>query len=303
MSGVSGGSLTRFLFDGLDIRGAFVRLDGAWQEMQAGRDYPPAVAELLGQTAAVSALITGQLKQAGRLTLQLRGDGPVSMLVMDCQGDENGKKPLDLRGMARCQPVVPPATTPELLGAHLGGQLLMSLDLPTAREPYQSFVPLEGNSIGEIFEHYLTQSEQQPSRIFCAADAHGAGCLFLQKMPDADLRDPDGWSRICQLAATVRPDELHGLDARALLQRLFHEEIEHGGGVRLYDARPIRYHCPEKWEQIRTTLLSLGRAEAEAVVDEQGEILIHDDICNRAYRFSPEEVSALFDEHERQARH
>ena len=73
---MSGGTLTRFLFDSLDIRGAFVRLDAAWETLQANRNYPPAVSDLLGQTAAVTALIAGQLKQAGRLTLQLRGDGP-----------------------------------------------------------------------------------------------------------------------------------------------------------------------------------------------------------------------------------
>ena len=300
---MSGGTLTRFLFDSLDIRGAFVRLDAAWETLQANRNYPPAVSDLLGQTAAVTALIAGQLKQAGRLTLQLRGDGPISMLVLDCQSDEDSTQPLRLRGMARNQPVVLPAATPELLGAHLGGRLLMSLDLPTAREPYQSFVPLEGATIGEIFEHYLTQSEQQPSRLFCAADAHRSSCLFLQKMPDADTRDPDGWARISQLAATVKMEELLTLPVETLLQRLFHEEIEHGGGVRVYPARPIEHHCPEKWEQIRAMVLSLGRSEAEAILVEQGEILIHDDICNRDYRFSAEDVDALFATYPPEARH
>ena len=38
---MSGGTLTRFLFDSLDIRGAFVRLDAAWETLQANRNYPP----------------------------------------------------------------------------------------------------------------------------------------------------------------------------------------------------------------------------------------------------------------------
>jgi len=91
------------------------------------------------------------------------------------------------------------------------------------------------------------------------------------------------------LAATVKTEELLTLPVETLLQRLFHEEIEHGGGVRVYPARPIEHHCPEKWEQIRAMVLSLGRSEAEAILAEQGEILIHDDICNRDYRFSAEE--------------
>lgn len=284
------GYVQRFLFEGLDIRGAVVRLDDAWQQMQAGRDYQPTVAQLLGETAAVTALIAAQLKQPGRLTLQLRGNGPIQLLVMDCN------EQLQMRGMARSNPVVLPAPVPELLGAHQGGQLLMSLDLPSARQPYQSYVPLVGESIAQIFEHYLEQSEQQPSRLFCTAAPKAAACLFLQKLPDADKLDADGWHRVTQLAATVKPAELLELDAEALLGRLFHEEIA-AGGIRVYDPLPVVYHCPEDWEKVRDMIRSLGRADAETIVAEHGEILIRDDICNRDYRFSPEDVAALFDDY------
>ena len=165
---MSDSTIRRFLFEGLDIRGAIVHLGDAWQQMQAGRDYQPTVAQLLGETAAVTALIAAQLKQPGRLTLQLRGNGPIQLLVMDCN------EQLQMRGMARSNPVVLPAPVPELLGAHQGGQLLMSLDLPTARQPYQSYVPLVGDSIAAIFEHYLEQSEQQPSKLIASASGNPA---------------------------------------------------------------------------------------------------------------------------------
>ena len=184
---MSSSFVRRFLFEGLDIRGAIVHLGDAWQGMQAGRNYQPTVAQLLGETAAVTALIAAQLKQPGRLTLQLRGGGPIPSLIMDCN------EQLQMRGMARSNPVVLPAPMPELLGAHQGGQLLMSLDLPTARQPYQSYVPLVGDSIAAIFEHYLEQSEQQPSKLIASASPRAAACLFLQKMPDADKHDADGW--------------------------------------------------------------------------------------------------------------
>lgn len=280
-------TIQRFLFDGLDIRGAIVRLDDCWQQMQADRDYQPTVAQLLGETAAVTALIAGQLKQPGRLTLQLRGNGPIQLLVMDCN------EQLQMRGMARSNPVVLPAPVPELLGAHQGGQLMMSLDLPTARQPYQSYVPMVGDSIAEIFEHYLEQSEQQPSRLFATANSKAAVCLFLQKMPQADNHDQDGWSRISQLAATVKPAELLELDAETLLGRLFHEEIE-ARGLRVYDAQTVVYHCPEDREKVADMIRSLGKADAETILAEHGEILIRDDICNRDYRFSAADVAQLF---------
>jgi molecular chaperone Hsp33 len=284
---MSASYVRRFLFDGLDIRGAVVHLGDCWQHMQAGRDYQPPVAQLLGELAAVTALIGAQLKQPGRLTFQLRGGGPVQLLVMDCN------EQLQMRGMARSNPVVLPAPVPVLLGAEQGGQLMLSLDLESARQPWQSYVPLVGDSIAAIFEHYLEQSEQQPSRLFVTAGPQSAACLFLQKMPDADSRDADGWHRITQLAATVKTGELLELDAETLLARLFHEDMEQTG-LRVYDPQPVAYHCPEDWEKVRDMIRSLGRADADAILAEHGEILIRDDICNRDYRFSPEDVAALF---------
>lgn len=281
---MSDSSVRRFLFEALDIRGAVVHLGDCWREMQAGRDYAPPIAGLLGEMAAVTALIAAQLKQSGRLTFQLRGDGPVKLLVMDCD------EALRMRGMARAAPDIAAAPAPELLG---GGQLVLTLDLPLARAPYQSIVPMHGDSVAAIFEHYLEQSEQQPSRLFLAAGPQAACCLFLQKMPDADRRDPDGWHRLQSLAETVKPEELLGLDAAALLERLFHEDMANHG-VRLYDARAVEYHCPEIRDKVADMIRSMGIDEARAILAEHGEILVRDDICNREYRFGAAEVEALF---------
>ena len=276
-------TIHRFLFEELDIRGAFVHLGDCWRQMQAGRHYAPPIATLLGEMAAVTALIASQAKQESRLTFQLRSDGPIKLLVVDCNAD------LRMRGMARALADVKNNAASELLGAQAGGQLVLTLDLPLAREPYQSIVPLAGDSIAAIFEHYLEQSEQQPSRLFLAAGADAAACLFLQKLPQADRRDADGWNRICQLAASVKPDELQSLDAANLLTRLFHEET-----VRLFEPRTAVYHCPEDREKIRNMILSLGREEAERILAEHGEFVVQDEICNREYRFEAAEIAELF---------
>jgi molecular chaperone Hsp33 len=188
--------------------------------------------------------------------------------------------------MAQCAATVEAGPAPELLGH---GQLLLSLELPSMREPYQSIVPLDGNSIAEIFEHYLKQSEQLPSRLFLAASPAGAAGLFLQKLPDADLRDSDGWSRIEALAATVKAEELIALPAEALLTRLFHEET-----VRVFAAQAVIHDCPEDWDKVGSMLLSLGRDEVDTVLKEHGEIVIKDDICNREYHFDAQAIDELF---------
>ena len=272
--------LQRFLLDDLDIRGAIIRIGPVWKKMLAGRNYPAPVIELLGEMSATTLFIGSNLKQEGRLTVQLRGNGPVSLLVIDCN------QQLHIRGMAKCAAEVTAGPAPELLGH---GQLLLSLDLPSMREPYQSLVPLDGKSIAEIFEHYLKQSEQLPSRFFLAASAEGVAGIFLQKMPGADQRDPDGWTRIEALASTVKREELLTLAAGELLRCLFHEET-----VRIFDAQPVSHDCPEDWEKVRSMLRSLGREEVNAVLLEHGEVVIQDDICNREYRFDAQAIDELF---------
>ena len=269
-----------FLFEQLDIRGAWVQLGPAWREMTAGRDYAEPACHLLGQLAAVSTLIAANLKQPGRLTFQVRGDGAVSLLVMDC--DEQ----LRLRGMARAESDVTAGNLPALLGE---GALTLTLDQAGMRQPYQSHVPLEGDSLADAFEHYLAQSEQAPTRLWLAANHETAAGLFLQALPGSMLRDADGWNRVQVLADTVRDDELLDLSSIKLIERLFSEE-----DVRVYDPRPVHYHCPYDMEKIQSMLQSVGQAECESIIAELGEIRVHDDICNHEYVLDAAAVAALF---------
>ncbi|MBI5861226.1 MAG: Hsp33 family molecular chaperone HslO [Rhodocyclales bacterium] len=282
-------TIHRFIFEQLDIRGSLVRLGPAWRAMHANRDYPVPARNLLGELAAVTTIIGSNLKTPGRARFQLQGNGPVSLLVMDC--DEQ----LRLRGMARSAlqaagedagAVVPAPsfTARDLLG---DGQLVLTLQTANAA-PWQSVVPRQGESVAEIFEHYLTQSEQQPARLWLAASAETACGLFLQKLPEADGRDADGWNRITQLAATVRPDEL-ALPPETLLTRLFAEE-----DIRLFEPRHITWHCPRDEEKIRNLLLTMGRTEVEEILGDAQAIAIADEICGHEYHFGPEILDELF---------
>lgn len=269
-----------FLFEHLAIRGAFVQLHESWRQMQAGRGYPPAVRSLLGEMAAVTVLIAANLKQPGRMTFQLRGEGPVSLLVLDCD------RALNIKGMARCAPIVEPASVPALLGH---GQLALILDVPSMRHPYQSLVPLDGATLAAIFEHYLERSEQQPARLVLAATTEVAAGLFLQKLPDADRQDADGWNRVSQLVNTLRSQELVSLPTIQLLTRLFPEE-----DIRVFDPRPVRYHCPRDWDKVYQMLRGLGRRECEAILREHGVIRIQDEICNQEYVVDAPTLERLF---------
>jgi molecular chaperone Hsp33 len=280
-------TVRRFLFDDLDIRGAVVRLDAVWQKLMAGRGYPAPVVDLLGQMTATAVLLADNLKQPGRLGIQMRGSGPVTLLVIDCS------ERLNLRCMAHHAKGIAAAPSPgpsQLLDLLGRGQLSLSLNTPARREPYQSVVPLEGATIAEVFGHYLRRSEQVVARFFLAASPAGAAGLYLQKMPAADhQRDPDGWTRIEALAATAKPEELLGSSAEDLLTRLFHEET-----VRLFDARPITHDFPPDPDKVRNMLLVLGREDIYANLRQNGVIVINDELSNHEYRFTREDIDLLF---------
>lgn len=269
----------RFLFEQLDIRGRLVSLTAAWQRMLEGRSYPQQVAALLGHTTALSVLLAANQKDAGRLTLQVIGSGPVPLLVADCTAG------LKIRGMAQFAPGAR-GTERSLLG---DGRLALTLEDARSGQTYQSVVPLEGETLAEIFEHYLAQSEQLPAFLRLHASKDAVCGLLLEKLPGADTRDADGWNRIAQLAATLTLDETVNAQPYDLLVRLFPEEL-----LRVFRLYPVEYHCPHDPEGVKRMLRGLGRGEVEAILAEQGEVVIRNEMCNHEYRFDRAAIEALF---------
>jgi len=271
----------RFLFEDLDIRGRLACLSGAWGRMLEGRDYPAPIAEILGQTTALAALLGASQKGSGRVTLQVRGDGPVSLLVVDCSSH------LRIRGMAHYTPTGA-GNVRELLG---DGRFVLTLDDGRSEQLYQSIVPLEGETLSETFSSYLAQSEQVQAFLLLLADGEAACGLLLEKLPRADERDPDGWNRMTRFAATLTLPETLDTQPYDLLTRLFPEEL-----LRVFKLDPVEYHCPYDVEKVKDMLRSLGRAEVESILEEKGEVLIKNEMCNHEYRFDADAVAQMFAE-------
>ena len=281
----------RFHFPELSIRGAWVHLDETYRGLIAGRNYPSAVSRMLGEMASVTALMAGQLKHPGRLTFQMRDPGPINLLVMDCTDK------LGLRGTAQWdtsfstelqQPGFQCLNTHGNNNEHTS-RLMMTLDAHQFRTPWQSFVPLTGKSLSEAFGHYLTQSEQQPTLLYLAANDTQAAALFLQAMPGSYEADTDGWNRLTHLFGTLTDQELLALDPAQLLTTLFPEEL-----ISLAPGRALTHAGERDWEKVRNMVRSLGKDEVDAILKEHGGVIIHDELSNQEYRFSPEEALALF---------
>ena len=274
----------RFLFENLDIRGRLVCLTGAWQAMLNGRGYPQDIVALLGHTTALNVLLGANQKGAGRVTLQVQGSGPVRLLVADCTAE------LRIRGMAQFREEAARETAERrLLG---DGRLAVTLEDMKSGRFYQSMVPLEGESMEQIFAHYLSQSEQLPAYLRLFADGDAVCGLLLEKLPHADERDPDGWNRVTQLAATLRLDETRDAQPYDLLTRVFPEEL-----MRVFRLYAVEYHCPYDESKVKDMLRGLGRSEVESILAEQGEVVIRNEMCNHEYRFDAKSIEELFARH------
>jgi len=271
----------RFLFEDLDIRGRLVCLTGSWRRMLDGRGYPEDIAALLGHTTALNVLLGANQKGAGRVTLQVQGSGPVKLLVADCTSE------LRIRGMASYErPKSFPGKERDLLG---DGRLSVTLEDVKSGKLYQSLVPLEGETLEQIFEHYLSQSEQVRAFLRLHADG-GALCgLLLEKLPGADSRDADGWNRVTHLASTLTLNETRDAQPYDLLTRVFPDEL-----MRVFRLYAVEYHCPYDEDKVKDMLRGLGRDEVEAILAEQGEVVIRNEMCNHEYRFDARAIAELF---------
>lgn len=277
-------SLTRFLLERSGVRGVLVHLDAAWQAIRDRSPYPDAVSERLGETCAAAAVFTGHAKVDGRLSVQLRGTGALRTLFAECTAAGT------LRGIAHFAEPLPEPLTPRAFGP--GSILAITIEnLPPGGQEmqrYQGLVGLDADHLAEAFEAYFAQSEQLPTRVVLAANRSRAAALMLQQLPEGH-GDADGWPRSNALFDTLGAAELLDLDASALLWRLFHDE-----GVRVLNQVPLRFACSCSRERVEDMLRSLGRTEAEAAA-ESGEAEVHCDFCGQGYRFTPDQVRALFE--------
>lgn len=290
------------------IRGRLVRLQSASADILARHAYPAPVARLLGETLALTGLLSTMLKYDGIFTLQVQGDGPLRLLVADVTSDGH------MRGYADLDPDSPipadelceKAAVPHLLGT---GHLAFTVDQGENTDRYQGIVDLSGNNLSEAAQYYFRQSEQMDTWLHLAAapDNQGhwrAAGLMLQRLPK-DTQDFDNgwdiasldeeeteedWRRTAVLAGTMTPEELLNPDlpAERLLFSLFHED-----GVRVDAARPFIDRCRCSRDRAETILKMVSKDDLDTMkVD--GAVTVKCQFCAREERFDEQDLMTLF---------
>lgn len=288
-----------FLIDGGAARGRIIRLNAAIDSILSGHDYPPLVAQVLGETVVLAAGLAGGLKFDGIFTLQAQGSGAISLLVADVtsSGEMRAYARFDADQLAAIES---DASLPRLLGQ---GYMAFTVDQGPHTDRYQGIVELTGPTLAECAQEYFKQSEQIPTAIILAArppaEGHGwrAGGIILQRMPvgaEAARIGEDAeeeWRRAVILLASTRVEELldPSLEPERLLFRLYHAE-----DLQLYEAHDLVARCRCSTARVESTLKSFPRDEIDTLRDDAGHVVVTCEYCKRSYSFDQDALDRLY---------
>lgn len=287
--------LHRFLFEHYPIRGHIVHLDASWRALLEHREYPTVIRDTVGEAVAASVLLSATLKFEGTLSLQLKGQGPMHLMLAQCSDT------LGVRAVARYKEA---EYEPNLASLSGQGSLTVTVENEDLSQRYQGIVPLTGDRLSDCLRNYFESSEQLPTRMWLHADENGASGLLLQRLSDDSVKSrgagsrahdvdraeiDDAWRRVQLFADTLKPEELQTLSDRNLLRRLFAED-----DIRLFESAPVFFRCRCSRERVVGMLKALGPDEVRSVLAEQGHVEVRCDFCNRAYRFDSVDVEQLF---------
>ena len=297
-----------FAVEPLDVRGRVVRLGPCVDHILTQHNYPPPVARLVGEAAALTVLLGSALKMEGRFQLQTKSDGFIDMLVVDFDAPDR------IRAFARydAERLADAPKHGDLLGH---GHLAFTIDRGSEASRYQGIVALEGQGLEAAAHQYFRQSEQIPTlvRLAVAESVTGegaawrAGGLMVQFLPDAPDRmrpvdlDPgnlpadyqanvpevdDAWNEARALAETVEDHELVDptLSSERLLFRLFHER-----GVKVFQPQAIRDACRCSRGRIDAMLRRFTPQERADMIGDDGKIGVTCEFCSTHREFDPKD--------------
>lgn len=275
--------LYRYLFQNRAVRGEWVRLNRTFTETLNTHHYPKAVQNLLGEMLVASSLLTATMKFEGSITVQIQGDGALKLAVV------NGNEQQQFRALARVEgEIAEDATLHQMIG---NGVLVISI-IPNNGERYQGVIGLDKPTVSECLEDYFARSEQLATQLTIrVGEYHGeavAAGMLLQIVPDG-IGSPEDFEHLATLTATVKADEIFGLDAESLLYRLYHEE-----NVEVYPPQATEFKCGCSRERSGGAILLLPESEiAEMLAEKQGVIDIQCECCGTQYFFDKAALDAL----------
>lgn len=275
----------RFLFKDADIRGETVTLDHVLTDLLAAHDYGAGIRRLLGEVAAATVVISNNLKFDGRVVLQGRSEGPVSLIMLECSSDG------EVRGLARGELDVPEGP----LSSHLPQGVLTLTVEPNVGQRYQGIIAVQRDELADVLSDYFEQSEQLATKFWLSTRNGASAALMLQQLPSQLVADEDQrlnqWVTLCALADTLSADELIDSETDTLLHQLFNEWTVHR-----FEPKRIKFACNCSRERSLNAIRLLPNHEITELFEEQTTVAMNCEMCGESYHFSRDDVY-LSEEH------
>ena len=257
---------------------------------------PPMATAALGRTLLGASMMGDMLKeQDGSLTLQIKGGGPLGTIlaVSDCEGNVRGyvQNPnVDIREKEPGKLDVAYAVGGELPES---GTLTVIKDIGL-KEPYVGSIGLFSGEIADDLAMYFVESEQIPTAcalgVLVGTDQSvvSAGGYLIQLLPGATediiVKIETGIHKLGPASKAIES----GMDAEQLLKAVLSEF-----DVEILEKHPVEYRCYCSRDRVSRALISMGREELTALIEEQGEADLTCQFCDVVYHYTREDLEAL----------
>jgi molecular chaperone Hsp33 len=274
------------------VRAFAVRATGIVDELSKRHGATPTATAALGRTVAAGLMIGAMLKGEEKLTIQIKGGGPIGQIVVDSNAHgevrgyvDNPEVDLPLNELGKLD--VSGAVGTE-------GFLNIIKDLGL-KEPYRGSTPLISGELAEDFTYYFAKSEQTPSAVALGVlvgvdySVTAAGGFVIQLLPG--LSDDEislielQLSRVGPITSMLE----QGMELEEILHRLLPE-------VQVLGESEVVFRCKCSRERVGQTLISLGRSEIEQLLAEDGQAEVVCHFCNETYRFEGDELRMILEQ-------
>ena len=283
--------------------GRIVRLDNVLQDILQKHNYPLNVSTALSEVSALAVLLSSQLKYDGLFTLQLQGNGPVSVLVADVTSDHKVRACAKFdeaqlnkaKALRKTEDII--EQVPHLVG---GGHMAFTIDQGANTDLYQGVVDIQGKTLSEVALRYFKLSEQIDTvlKLFVKypqseSDSFYAAGIMLQKVPlkgGLEVKtDEEEQNRIFEDAKafvlSLSENEVFDKDLSSddILYRLFHSL-----DVKVTKEEKYNFGCRCSKDKLFSTLSTFNKEDIEAMVVD-GKISATCHFCSTEYVFDKEE--------------
>ena len=254
----------------------------------------PVVTAALGRLLSAGAMMGSMMKgENDKLTLMIKGDGPITQLTV----------PADGHGHVKGFPANPSVDIPlkragklDVGGAIGKGTLTVIMDLGL-KEPYNGQVEIQTGEIGDDLAYYFTVSEQTPSAVGLGvmvdtdSEVKHAGGFIIQMMPDVAEETIEAIEAKLKDAEPVTTMMEKGMSPEDILEYYL-------GGLDLHinEKLPVEYYCDCSKEKVARALATISTDDLNEIINDGEEIEVKCYFCNSAYKFQVDELREMIEQ-------